>query len=84
MTARRVGAEVAQATIQGDEHPFLRSGGNHVTVGSSGQALRGDGVHVVAGLGQETRGRDRQFLVKLELHWACGSGSSSSRASAAP
>ncbi len=35
-------------------------------------------------LAKRTCGRDRQVLVKLELHGACGSGSSSSCASAAP
>jgi len=41
----------AHATIQDDEHPSLPgSGGNHAGAGSPGQALGGDGVHIVAGL----------------------------------
>jgi hypothetical protein len=34
--------------------------------------------------GQGTRGRNRQVLIEFELHWERGSGSNSSRASAAP
>ena len=48
------------------------------------QALLSDGIDVVADAGQYGGRRDGQVLVELELHRDCGSGSSSSRASAAP
>ena len=85
VTARRVAADVTHATVQGDKHPcFCGSGGNHVRVASSGKAFRGNGVHIVTAPSQGTRGRNWQVLVEFELHRECGSGSSSSRANAAP
>jgi hypothetical protein len=72
-------------TIQSDEHSGLCcSGSNHVRIASSSKTFRGDGVHIMTAPGQGTRGRNRQVLIEFELHRERGSGSSSSRASAAP
>jgi hypothetical protein len=85
MTAGRVGADVAQAAVQGDYDPSRRGGcGHNVSVRCADQVLVSDGIDVVTGAGQDRGRRDGQILVELELHRDCGSGSSSSRASAAP
>jgi hypothetical protein len=85
MAARRVGADITHALVEGDQDPLSCGGsGDHILVGRAFQALTGDGVDMVTGAGQYFSRRNRQVLVEFELHRCCGSGSSSSRASAAP
>jgi hypothetical protein len=82
MIAVRVGADTTQPDVQRDQHPS--SGGDYLRVGRAAQPLLADGVNVVTGAGQDGGRGGRQVLIELELHRDCGSGSSSSRASAAP
>lgn len=85
MTAWRVCADVTQPAVQGNQDPPRRGGcGNNVSVQRADQALLSDGIDVVTGASQDRGRRDGQILVELKFHRDCGSGSSSSRASAAP
>lgn len=65
MAAGRVGADVAQSNIQGDEDPFCRGGGgHHFRVRRAGQSLLANGVDIMTGAGQNGGRRDRQVLVR--------------------
>jgi hypothetical protein len=85
MAAGRVGADIPEPAIQGDQDPSGCGGcSDNILVGRPSQSLVGDSVDVVARAGKDCSGRGGKVLVQLELHRDCGSGSSSSRASAAP
>ena len=80
-----IGADVTQADVQGDQDSAGRGGsGDDIRVSCAGKSFGGNGVHVMADLGEDSGSRDGQVLVKLEFHRGCGIGSSSSRAKAAP
>jgi len=80
-----------QAPMEWREHgrPRIRTTENAGRSGAadpqhSALAFGGDRINIVTSPGQQRCGRDRQVLAELKLHWARGSGISSSRASAAP
>ena len=84
MRAGRVGAKVAEASIEGDKDPVLapNNHGDHCVNGPA-QALAGDGSDVMAGLGEHRGGPHVHVLVELEPHRS-RSKTNSSRARAAP
>jgi hypothetical protein len=50
MTAGRVGADITQPDVQGDQHPSgCGGGGHHLRVGRAAQPLLADSVDVVTG-----------------------------------
>ena len=85
VTARRIGTDITQPDIQGDQDP-ASSGGRRddMRVRSAGETFGGNGVDIMARAGKDGAGRGGQVLVELELHRDGGIGTSSSRANAAP
>ena len=67
MTAGRVGTDVTQPAIQGDQDPSLCGGrDDDISVRRTDQALLSDGIGIVTGAGQDRGRRNGQVLVDTE------------------
>ena len=75
VAARRVAADVAQATVQGDQDPACRRGcRDNLGVERTGLTLADDGVDVVASGFQDGGRRAGRFSSSLNLTGSEGSG----------
>ena len=74
MTAGRVTADVAQPSVEGDDETTLASCGvEHMGIIGPGEALVGNGVHVVAKRFRHRPGVVGKILVELEPQPGAGS-----------
>lgn len=84
MCSRRMKADVSETSIEGDQDPVFGSSRLcQLTVVSTDEILVCHGGDIVVMLSEELDDASRDVLVGFELH-GCGSGSTSSPASAAP
>ena len=85
MASGWIRTHVAKAAVERDQHPTLRPRRfEHSPIVASAEGLLKHRIDIEERLAQELRDSRRDFFVEFELQRSPASGSSSSRASAAP